>query len=113
MTNNLNMNNKRIINLITPTEDTDAAPKKYVDDSISNQDFSSFFKKDGSDPMTSDINVGGHKIINLEDPASCQIVMQQPKSMLMTIYIKLKFNQVITKMSLVILCQVHLNGQMK
>ena len=48
MTNDLNMNNKKIINLITPTNATDAAPKKYVDDSISNQDFSSFFKKDGS-----------------------------------------------------------------
>ena len=55
MTNNLNMNNKRIINLITPTNDADATPKKYVDDSISNQDFSSFFKKDGSNPMTSDL----------------------------------------------------------
>ena len=52
MTNNLNMDNKRIINLITPTDDKDAVTKKYVDDSISNQDFSSFFKKDGSYPMT-------------------------------------------------------------
>ena len=69
MTNNLNMNNKRIINVIT-TNDSDAVPKKYVDDSISKQDFSYFFKKDGSNPMTSDLNVGGHKIINLEDPAS-------------------------------------------
>ena len=69
MTNNLNMNNKRIINLIT-TNDTDAVPKKYVDDSISNQDFSSFFKKDGSKPMTGNLNINGNKIINLEDPAS-------------------------------------------
>ena len=70
MTNHLNMNNKKIINLVTPTNNSDAVPKKYVDDSLSNQDFSSFFKKDGSRAMTSDLNIGGHKIINLEDPAS-------------------------------------------
>ena len=70
MTNHLNMNNKKIINLVTPTNNTDAVPKKYVDDSLSNQDFSSFFKKDGSRTMTSDLNIGGHKIINLEDPTS-------------------------------------------
>ena len=72
MTNNnyLNMNNKKIINLITPTNNSDATTKKYVDDSISNQDFSSFFKKDGSISMTSDLNIGGHKIINLENPSS-------------------------------------------
>ena len=70
MTNNLNMNNKKIINLVTPTNNKDAVPKKYVDDSVSNQDFSSFFKKDGSRVMTSDLNIGGHKIINLEDPTS-------------------------------------------
>ena len=70
MTNDLNMNNKKIINLITPSNDKDAAHKKYVDESISNQDFSSFLKKDVNIPITSDRNVGGHKIINLEDPAS-------------------------------------------
>ena len=70
MTNHLNMNNKKIINLVSPTNNSDAVPKKYVDDSLSNQDFSSFFKKDGSRVMTSDLNIGGHKIINLEDPTS-------------------------------------------
>ena len=70
MTNNMNMNNKKITHLQTPTNNTDATTKKYVDDSISNQDFSSFFKKDESITMTSDLNIGGHKIINLEDPTS-------------------------------------------
>ena len=70
MTNHLNMNNKKITHLQTPTNNTDATTKKYVDDSFSNQDFSSFFKKDGSRTMTSDLNIGGHKIINLEDPTS-------------------------------------------
>ena len=70
MTNHMNMNNKKITHLQTPTNNTDATTKKYVDDRISNQDFSSFFKKDRSITMTSDLNIGGHKIINLEDPTS-------------------------------------------
>ena len=43
MTNNLNMGNKSINHLKPPTSDTDAATKKYVDDSI--PDTSSFIKK--------------------------------------------------------------------
>ena len=43
MTNDLNMNNKKIINLRPPTSDTDATNKKYVDDSI--PDTNSFIKK--------------------------------------------------------------------
>ena len=71
MTNHMNMNNKKINNLQTPTNDTDAATKKYVDDKSTNpQDLSPFFKKDGSAPMTGNLNLNGNKIINLEDPAS-------------------------------------------
>ena len=71
MTNNMNMNNKKIINLQAPTNNTDAATKKYVDDKSTNpQDLSPFLKKDGSDSMTGNLNMIGHKIINLEDPAS-------------------------------------------
>ena len=70
-TNNLNMNNKKIIKLLTPTDDTDAATKKYVDNKSTNpQDLSPYLKKDGSDSMTGSLNMSGHKIINLEDPAS-------------------------------------------
>ena len=71
MTNHMNMNNKKIINLQTPTNNTDAATKKYVDDKSTNPpDLSPFFKKDGSAPMTGNLNLNGNKIINLEDPAS-------------------------------------------
>ena len=70
MTNDLNMDNKKIIKLLTPTDDADAATKKYVDDSISSPpNLSSYSKKDGSEPMTGNLNVDGHKIIKLEDPA--------------------------------------------
>ena len=59
MTNNLNMDNKKIINLRPPTSDTDAANKKYVDDSI--PDTSSFIKKDGSVSMTNNLNMNNKK----------------------------------------------------
>ena len=68
MTNNLNMDNKKIINLRPPTSDTDAATKKYVDDSI--PDTSSFIKKDGSVSMTSSLNLGNKKIVGLATPTS-------------------------------------------
>ena len=68
MTNNLNMDNKKIINLRPPTSNTDAATKKYVDDSIPNT--SSFIKKDGSVSMTNNLNLGNNKIVGLATPTS-------------------------------------------
>ena len=68
MTNNLNMDNKSIIHLKPPTNPTDAATKKYVDDSI--PDTSSFIKKDGSVVMTNNLNLGNKKIVGLATPTS-------------------------------------------
>ena len=68
MTNNLNMDNKGIIHLKQPTNDTDAATKKYVDDLI--PDTNSFIKKDGSVSMTSNLNLGNKKIVGLATPSS-------------------------------------------
>ena len=68
MTNNLNMDNKKIINLRPPTDSTDAATKKYVDDSIPNTN--SFIKKDGSVSMTDNLNLGNKKIVGLATPTS-------------------------------------------
>ena len=68
MTNNLNMDNKSIIHLKPPTNPTDAAAKKYVDDSI--PDTSSFIKKDGSVSMTNNLNLGNKKIVGLATPTS-------------------------------------------
>ena len=69
MTNNLNMDNKSINNLRPPTNDTDAATKKYVDDNKSTAPhLSSYLKKDGTTPMTGDLYAGGHKITNLKTP---------------------------------------------
>ena len=68
MTNNLNMDNKGIIHLKQPTNDTDAATKKYVDDLI--PDTNSFIKKEGSVSMTSNLNLGNKKIVGLATPSS-------------------------------------------
>ena len=68
MINNLNMDNKKIINLRPPTDSTDGATKKYVDDSIPNT--SSFIKKDGSVTMTGNLNLGSKKIVGLATPTS-------------------------------------------
>ena len=62
------MDNKSIIYLKSPTNDTDAATKKYVDDSI--PDTSSFLKKDGSVAMTGDLNLGNKKKVGLATPVS-------------------------------------------
>ena len=68
MTNNLNLGNKKIVGLATPTSNTDAATKKYVDDNTADPDLSDYLEKDGSVVMTGDLNVGNNKIINLSKP---------------------------------------------
>ena len=68
MTNSLNMNNQAIKNLRTPLSDTDAATKKYVDDSI--PDTSVYLKKDGTVAMTGNLNTKNTKIINLRPPTT-------------------------------------------
>ena len=65
MLSNLNMDNKKIINLRQPTDDTDAANKKYVDDN--KVDVSNYLKVDGTNKMTGDLNMDNHKIKNLND----------------------------------------------
>ena len=72
MTNRLNMDNKKIINLNPPTANSDAANKKYVDDKflIDGVTMSNYLKKDGSIPLTGNLNLNSKKIINLSTPTS-------------------------------------------
>ena len=65
MGGNLNMNNKKIIHLLQPTSDTDAATKKYVDNSSVN--VSNYLKRDGTSQMTGDLNMNNRKIVNLNN----------------------------------------------
>ena len=66
MTGNLNMGNKKIVNLATPTTNTDAATKKYVDDKSGGG--SGDFKKDGSVAMTGNLNMNSKRIVSLANP---------------------------------------------
>ncbi|MBI9038252.1 MAG: leucine-rich repeat domain-containing protein [Bacteroidales bacterium] len=60
-TTNLNMTNHTIINLSTPTANTDAATKLYVDNSGDNL---------GNHTATSILNMANHKITNLTTPTA-------------------------------------------
>ena len=70
MNNNLNMNNKKINNLSTPSDNNDAANKKYVDDkfAINGGALGNYLKKDGTTPLTGNLNLNSKKIINLSTP---------------------------------------------
>ena len=68
MTGNLNLGNKKIVDLATPTSNTDAATKKYVDDNAGSPDLSNYLKKDGSVTMSGELNAGSNKIINIGKP---------------------------------------------
>ena len=78
----LQNNQKQIHNLGSPQFDISAANKRYVDDEIAKipqspqVNTSQFIKKDGTVPMTANLDLGGNKITNLrlstnnEDAAS-------------------------------------------
>ena len=68
MTGNLNVGSKKIVGLATPTSDTDAAIKKYVDDNAGSPDLSDYLEKDGTVAMTGNLNINNNKIINLSKP---------------------------------------------
>ena len=56
------------INVLKPDNDNQAANKKYVDDSVKKiplPDLSGYLEKNGSSPMTDNLNMNNNKIINL------------------------------------------------
>ena len=70
MIGNLDMNTKKIVNVNTPSQNNDASNKKYVDDTVvaNKVDVSPYFKKDGSQKMTGNINMDNNRIYNLPAP---------------------------------------------
>ena len=62
MTGNLNMNNKRIINLPAPTGNNQPTPLAYSD--------LAYLKVDGSNSMTNNLNMNNKRIINLITPTN-------------------------------------------
>ena len=63
MTENLDMNNKKVINLADPTGINDATGKGYVD-----RLFLDSLRLDGSSKMTGNLDMNNNKITNLADP---------------------------------------------
>ena len=59
---------KKIIHLLQPTNDTDEADKKYVDDN--KVDVSNYLKVDGTNKMTVNLNMDSKKIENLNNPTN-------------------------------------------
>ena len=70
MIGNLNMNSKKTVNVNSPTRQNDASNKKYVDDTVAANkvDVSPYFKKDGSQKMTGNIDMDNNRIYNLPAP---------------------------------------------
>ena len=70
MTGDLNLGNNKITGIGQPVDNTDAATKVYVDHTINiNQpNLSDYLEKDGTVPMTGELNLNDHKIINLSKP---------------------------------------------
>ena len=63
MTGNLNMSQKKIVNLANPTGRNDATGKGYVD-----RLFLDSLRLDGSAKMTGNLDMNNNKLINLADP---------------------------------------------
>ena len=68
MTGDFNTAGHKILNLQSPTSNSEPATKKYVDDNIGAPDLSDYLEKDGSVAMTGNLNLNSKKIINLSNP---------------------------------------------
>ena len=73
----LNMTNRRIMNVGNPTDDVDGVNKRYVDNLIvaivsrigESYDLTRYLKLDGRVAMTGDLNLDRHRIINVAAPS--------------------------------------------
>ena len=66
----LHLNNNKITNLAEPKNDGDAANKKYVLSQVGNVDLPDYLRRDGSQSMTGNLQMGNHTIRNLKMPAN-------------------------------------------
>ena len=74
MTGNLDMNNKRIINVANPISETDVVNKRYFETHVNNIDLSDYLKRDGTVSMTGPLDMGDRKIIDCGQPTGTRDV---------------------------------------
>ena len=70
MTGDFNTAGHKILNLRSPTSNSEPATKKYVDDNTGAPDLSDYLEKDGTVAMTGNLNLNNNKIVGLATPTS-------------------------------------------
>lgn len=76
MTGAINMNDKQVKNVGTPTDVNDAVTKKYVDDALSGvQPVGDYVNKSG-DTMTGNLNMGNHQINNVNTMTVSNVIVK-------------------------------------
>lgn len=72
----INMNDKQVKNVGTPTDVNDAVTKKYVDDALSGvQPVGDYVNKSG-DTMTGNLNMGNHQINNVNTMTVSNVIVK-------------------------------------
>ena len=64
-TTDYNADSKKLVNLADPTNDNDAANKKYVLSQVGNVDLTAYLKRDGTQSMTGNLQMGDHTITGI------------------------------------------------
>ena len=64
-TTDYNADSKRLVNLADPTNDNDAANKGYVLSQVGNVDLTAYLKRDGTQSMTGNLQMGDHTITGI------------------------------------------------
>ena len=64
-TTDYNADSKKLVNLADPINDTDAANKRYVLGQVGNVDLTAYLKRDGTQSMTGNLQMGDHTITGI------------------------------------------------
>ena len=64
-TTDYNADSKKLVNLADPTNDNDAANKGYVLQQVGNVDLTAYLKRDGTQSMTGNLQMGDHTITGI------------------------------------------------
>ena len=64
-TTDYNANSKKLVNLADPTNDNDAANKGYVLQQVGNVDLTAYLRRDGTQSMTGNLQMGDHTITGI------------------------------------------------